>query len=105
MRRTSSHGQHDCDELTGADITSVVHWPVAFPPGLQGFEPEDPNRPGWVVLDTEVTLVDTWKAMIALLNTGKVRHASIVRVTTQVQLNETLVGQGDWRLELLNRPH
>ncbi|KAJ8489045.1 hypothetical protein ONZ51_g3154 [Trametes cubensis] len=55
----------------------LVHWPVAFPPGLQGFEPEDPNRPGWVVLDTEVTLVDTWKAMIALLNTGKVKAIGV----------------------------
>ncbi|EIW54209.1 Aldo/keto reductase [Trametes versicolor FP-101664 SS1] len=56
----------------------LVHWPVAFPPGLnKGFEPEDPNRPGWVILDTEVTLVDTWKAMIALLNTGKVKAIGV----------------------------
>ncbi len=59
--------------VTEALRATVVHWPVAFPPGLnKGFEPEDPNRPGWVILDTEVTLVGTWKAMIALLNTGKV---------------------------------
>ncbi|KAI0350629.1 Aldo/keto reductase [Trametes cingulata] len=55
----------------------LVHWPVAFPPGLQGFEPEDPKRPGWVILDTEVSLVDTWKAMIALLNTGKVKAIGV----------------------------
>ncbi|OSC96634.1 Aldo/keto reductase [Trametes coccinea BRFM310] len=56
----------------------LVHWPVAFPPDLGGgFEPEDPKRPGWVVLDTETTLVDTWKAMIALLNTGKVKNIGV----------------------------
>ncbi|KAI0645088.1 Aldo/keto reductase [Trametes meyenii] len=56
----------------------LIHWPVAFPPGLnKGFEPEDPNRPGWVILDTETSLVDTWKAVIALQKSGKVKAIGV----------------------------
>ena len=54
----------------------MVHWPVAFPPG-GALEPEDPEKPGWVKLDLETSLVDTWKAMIALLNTGKVKAIGV----------------------------
>jgi len=44
---------------------TVVHWPVAFPPG-NGFVPPHPEKEGEAALDRETTLVDTWKAMIAL---------------------------------------
>ena len=43
----------------------MIHWPVAFAPG-DGLFPEDPENPGWVKLDLETTLTETWKAMIAL---------------------------------------
>ena len=59
---------------------AVVHWPVAFPPvpsGSSVLEPEDPNKAGWVTLDLETSLVDTWKAMIALLSTGKVKAIGV----------------------------
>ncbi|KAF8307165.1 Aldo/keto reductase [Clavulina sp. PMI_390] len=43
----------------------LIHWTVAFVPG-RGLFPQDPKRPGYVELDLETPLVDTWKAMIAL---------------------------------------
>ena len=41
------------------------------------FEPLDPNKPDWCLLDTETSLVDTWKAMIKLLDTGKVKAIGV----------------------------
>ena len=55
---------------------TVINWPIAFPPGGD-FEPEDPERPGWVKLDLETSLTDTWKAMIKLLDTGKVKAIGV----------------------------
>ncbi|KAI0684862.1 Aldo/keto reductase [Cerioporus squamosus] len=57
----------------------LVHWPVAFPPVPFGsnLEPYDPNRPGWAELDLETSLTDTWKAMIKLLDTGKVKAIGV----------------------------
>ena len=58
----------------------MVHWPVAFPPvepGAKILEPEEPGKPGWVTLDTETSLVDTWKATIKLLDTGKVKAIGV----------------------------
>lgn len=43
----------------------VIHWPVAFPPG-KGLFPPHPTKEGEVELDLNTTLVETWKAMIAL---------------------------------------
>ena len=48
---------------------TVVHWPIAFVPG-KGFFPL--NQSGEAELDTQTSLVDTWRAMIKLLETGKV---------------------------------
>lgn len=50
--------------LTYLDLY-LIHWPAAFVPG-SGLFPKDESNPGFVALDTEVSLVDTWKAMIAL---------------------------------------
>ena len=52
-------------------MLAVVHWPVAFAPG-KGLIPRDPKREGFVELDFETSLVDTWKVMINLQKTGKV---------------------------------
>ena len=52
-------------------IVAVIHWPVAFPAGKDLF-PKTANKQD-AVFDTETSLVDTWKAMIKLLDTGKVR--------------------------------
>jgi L-glyceraldehyde reductase len=54
----------------------VIHWPVAFAPG-GGLFPPDTKRSGWVELDLETSLVDTWKAMIKLLDTGKVKNVGV----------------------------
>ncbi|KAK1217005.1 hypothetical protein PQX77_020355 [Marasmius sp. AFHP31] len=44
----------------------LIHWPVAFAPE-KGYFPPDPKKgDGFVELDTVTSLVDTWKAMIAL---------------------------------------
>jgi len=43
----------------------LIHWPCAFAPG-RGLFPDDPKHPGFVELDTETSLVDTWKTMIKL---------------------------------------
>lgn len=55
--------------------SSVIHWPVAFPPG-GGLFPVDPSRPGYVDLDLKTSLVETWKAVIALPK-SKVRKSFI----------------------------
>ncbi|KAF8835720.1 Aldo/keto reductase, partial [Paxillus ammoniavirescens] len=55
-------------DLTYLDLY-LVHWPAAFVPG-NGLFPLKSD--GEVQLDTETSLVDTWKAMIKLLDTGKV---------------------------------
>jgi len=54
----------------------VVHWPVAFVPG-KGLYPPHPTRKNEVEIDLEPSLVDTWKAMIKLLQTGKVRGIGV----------------------------
>jgi len=43
----------------------VIHWPAAFAPGA-ALEPLHPTIPNEIELDETVSLVDTWKAMIAL---------------------------------------
>jgi diketogulonate reductase-like aldo/keto reductase len=43
----------------------VIHWPVAFPPGNE-LNPINKSIPDEIELDTKTSLVDTWKAMIAL---------------------------------------
>ena len=81
----------------------VIHWPVAFQPG-NGLFPPDPKDPkNYVALDLETSLVDTWKALIALPK-SKVRaigvsnfsvktlghlleHAKVVPVTNQVEVH------------------
>lgn len=56
----------------------LVHWPVAFQPG-NGFYPPD-KKEGFVALDLETSLVDTWKAMIALPK-SKVRAIGVSNFT------------------------
>jgi L-glyceraldehyde reductase len=58
----------------------LIHWPVAFKPSSKpgtNFFPPDPKKEGWVELDLETSLVDTWKAMIAVQKTGKVKHIGV----------------------------
>ncbi|EGO00594.1 hypothetical protein SERLA73DRAFT_178439 [Serpula lacrymans var. lacrymans S7.3] len=57
----------------------LVHWPVAFIPG-KGLNPINPDN-GQKHLDTETSLVDTWKAMIKLKETGKVKAIGVSNFT------------------------
>ncbi|BGP33674.1 hypothetical protein JCM10296v2_005478 [Rhodotorula toruloides] len=56
----------------------LIHWPVAFPaegdPHQNLFPKANDNE---VKIDDSVSLVDTWKAMIKLLDTGKVRSIGV----------------------------
>ncbi|TDL16923.1 Aldo/keto reductase [Rickenella mellea] len=67
-------------KLLGLDYVDLylVHWPVAFVPG-RGFYPSDDGHQA--VLDLETSLVDTWKAMIKLPATGKVRAVGVSNFT------------------------
>ncbi|KAI0041088.1 Aldo/keto reductase [Auriscalpium vulgare] len=60
----------------------LVHWPVAFPPG-NGLFPKHPSKEGEVELDTKTTLVDTWKAVIKLKETGKVKAIGVSNFTNE----------------------
>ncbi|EJD34997.1 Aldo/keto reductase [Auricularia subglabra TFB-10046 SS5] len=51
----------------------LIHWPVAFPPGLGNFPKGDDGK---VKIDNDVSLVDTWKAMLALPK-SKVRAVGV----------------------------
>lgn len=53
----------------------LIHWPAAFPPG-NGFYPPHSSLQGEVELDEKTSLVDTWKAMIALPK-SKVRAVGV----------------------------
>ncbi|KAJ6593199.1 NADP-dependent oxidoreductase domain-containing protein [Mycena capillaripes] len=57
----------------------LVHWPVAFVPG-NGLYPPHPTKEGEVALDLETSLVDTWKAMIALPE-SKVKNIGVSNFT------------------------
>ncbi|KAI0314586.1 Aldo keto reductase [Amylostereum chailletii] len=56
----------------------LVHWPVAFQP-KDGLFPKDAE--GKIALDLEISLVETWKAMIKLLDTGKVKSIGVSNFT------------------------
>ncbi|GAA5953603.1 hypothetical protein JCM21900_003358 [Sporobolomyces salmonicolor] len=56
----------------------LIHWPVAFPPEgdiTKNLFPKANDKE--VKLDLEVSLVDTWKAMVKLLDTGKVKAIGV----------------------------
>ncbi|TFY51219.1 hypothetical protein EVJ58_g10681 [Rhodofomes roseus] len=64
----------------------LIHWPVAFtasPNPGKDFFPPHPTKEGWVELDTETSLVETWQAMIDLLKTGKVKAIGVSNFTIE----------------------
>ncbi|KAG8220457.1 NADP-dependent oxidoreductase domain-containing protein [Butyriboletus roseoflavus] len=68
-------------EQLGLDYLDLylVHWPVAFAPG-KGLSPVNQST-GEVELDTKTSLVDTWRAMIKLRETGKVKAIGVSNFT------------------------
>lgn len=60
------------------------HWPVAFE-GRSTHTTElfPKDAEGKVALDLSTTLIDTWRAMIALLKTGKVKAIGVSNFSTQ----------------------
>lgn len=61
-----------CQRLTSI---IVIHWPVSFVPG-RGLFPVQADNSNEVELDLETSLVDTWKAMVALPK-NKVRQCTL----------------------------
>ncbi|KAK7436513.1 hypothetical protein VKT23_000404 [Stygiomarasmius scandens] len=59
----------------------LIHWPVAFTPG-KGFYPPHPTAENEVEIDTKTTLVDTWKAMLALPK-SKVKAVGVSNFTIE----------------------
>lgn len=51
----------------------LMHWPVAFKPGLDGF-PE--SNEDFLSLD-EVPIIETWEAMLEAKEQGLIRHAGV----------------------------
>ncbi|KAF8132051.1 NADP-dependent oxidoreductase domain-containing protein [Boletus edulis] len=64
--------------LTYLDLY-LIHWPVAFKPGKTLFPVNE--AAGELELDTETSLVDTWKTMMKLRETGKVKAIGVSNFT------------------------
>ena len=60
----------------------LVHWPVAFVSGREMI-PVRGDKPGEAEIDVNTSLVDTWKAMIDLRKTGKVKAIGVSNFTTK----------------------
>ena len=58
----------------------LIHWPVAFVSG-RGMFPVREDKPDEVEIDVNTSLVDTWKAMIDLRKTGKVKAIGVSNFT------------------------
>ena len=51
----------------------LMHWPIAFRPGLEGFPQSDDD---YLSLD-EVPLIETWEAMLEAKKEGLIKHAGV----------------------------
>ncbi|KAG2158597.1 NADP-dependent oxidoreductase domain-containing protein [Suillus bovinus] len=60
----------------------LIHWPVAFEPG-NGLNPLHPTKEGEIHLDLKTSLVDTWKTMIKLKESGKVKAIGVSNFTIE----------------------
>ncbi|KAG6853663.1 hypothetical protein C0991_002461 [Blastosporella zonata] len=69
----------------------LIHWPIAFPPG-NGLNPPHATKEGETAIDTQTTLTDTWKAMIALPK-SKVRAIGVSNFTIE-QLKGIIAATG-----------
>lgn len=58
----------------------LIHWPVPFvavDPPTKNLFPRSSEDKGLIALDPTVGVVDTWRAMVKLLDTGKVRSIGV----------------------------
>jgi len=60
----------------------LIHWPVAFVSG-RGLSPKRAGKDDEVEIDEKVSVVETWKAVLALRDTGKVRAVGVSNFTIQ----------------------
>ena len=72
----------------------LIHWPVAFRPGLEGF-PE--NESDFLTPD-QAPIAETWAAMVEMRDKGLTRHAGVSNFSTQ-KLDE-LAASSDERPEM-----
>ena len=63
----------------------LIHWPVAFRPGLNGFPESDED---YFSLE-EVPLTETWEAMLDAKKQGLIRHAGVSNFSVK-KLNELI---------------
>ncbi|WFD01253.1 D/L-glyceraldehyde reductase [Malassezia yamatoensis] len=73
----------DTLEELGVDYLDMymIHWPVAFD------SPDGDMRPsegGWAKLDLKTSVLDTWKAMIELKKSGKVKSIGVSNFRTDM---------------------
>jgi len=55
----------------------LMHWPIAFRPGLEGFPQGDED---YLSLD-DVPVIETWEAMLEAKSQGLVRHAGVSNIS------------------------
>lgn len=58
----------------------LMHWPIANVGGLDKFVEVEDNK---IKLDLDVSLADTWRAMVALKKTGKVKSVGVSNFTAE----------------------
>lgn len=51
----------------------LIHWPVAFRPGLEGF----PRSESDYLTPEQAPMIETWKAMLDARDQGLIRHAGV----------------------------
>jgi len=63
----------------------LIHWPVAFVHGNKEnpLMPPHPSKENFVDLDLDIPYVETWKAVHALLKTGKVKAVGVSNLSHQ----------------------
>lgn len=73
----------------------MIHWPVAFKgsevPGKH-FYPPHPSKKGFVDLDTETSLTETWRALIELQKKGKVKAIGVSNFTSRASRRRPVSG-------------
>lgn len=82
----------------------MIHWPVAFKasanPGKDLFPPH-PTKKGWIEIDSETSLVETWQAIIELKKTGKVKAIGVSNFTVD-QIQGIVDATGVWPVSPLS---